>query len=233
MPVACHCGSRVLSSSADERSCIKCGTACCSACAYSLESATYVRACAQSILDGEGVPLTLSHAEPEPGHRPPRARGSARRPSSGQRLRPVAHPRRQGPARSLRSPRARVLARRQGPDPAGPPQGLLPQPAGHGGAPAHPRRRGHPPPRQGAGGRDCCRRRPGRARPRAATATRASGRRAPVRIGTYYACAVAVSRRERGGARAPPARRRSTPAARARCRRRSGRCPPRGGRCPC
>jgi hypothetical protein len=63
MRVACHCGSRMLSSSADERKCIKCGTACCSACAYSLKSATYCGGCAESILDGEGVPLTLSHVE--------------------------------------------------------------------------------------------------------------------------------------------------------------------------
>jgi hypothetical protein len=66
MPVACLCGSsRVLSSNADERRCIKCGAACCSACAYSLESATYCSACAQSILDGEGVPLGLSPVAPE------------------------------------------------------------------------------------------------------------------------------------------------------------------------
>src|SRR6187399_1367006 len=65
MRVACHCVSRMLSSSADERKCIKCGTACCSACAYSLKSATYCGGCAQSILDGEGVPLTLSHVEPD------------------------------------------------------------------------------------------------------------------------------------------------------------------------
>jgi hypothetical protein len=65
MPVECHCGSRMLSSSADQRTCIKCGTACCSACAYSLKSATYCGGCAESILDGEGVPLTLSHVEPD------------------------------------------------------------------------------------------------------------------------------------------------------------------------
>ena len=65
MRVACHCGNRMLTSSADERKCIQCGTECCSACAYSLKSATYCGACAQSILDGEGVPLTLSHVEPD------------------------------------------------------------------------------------------------------------------------------------------------------------------------
>ena len=65
MRVACHCGNRMLTSRADERTCIKCGSACCSACAYSLKSATYCGACAESILDGEGVPLTLSHVEPD------------------------------------------------------------------------------------------------------------------------------------------------------------------------
>ena len=65
MPVACLCGSsRMLSSNADERRCMKCGAACCSACAYSLESATYCSGCAQSVLDGEGVPLRLSPVEP-------------------------------------------------------------------------------------------------------------------------------------------------------------------------
>jgi hypothetical protein len=56
----------MLSTSAGEHNCIRCGTACCSACAYSLKSATYCGGCAQSILDGEGVPLTLSHVEPDP-----------------------------------------------------------------------------------------------------------------------------------------------------------------------
>ena len=65
MPVACHCGSRAFSSNAGERNCITCGAACCSACAYSLKSATYCAVCAQSILDGEGVPLTLAHVEAE------------------------------------------------------------------------------------------------------------------------------------------------------------------------
>ena len=60
MPVVCRCGSRSLASEADERHCIKCGTTCCSACAFSLEAATYCARCAESILGGEGVPLTLS-----------------------------------------------------------------------------------------------------------------------------------------------------------------------------
>ncbi len=83
MRVVCHCGSRILSSDADERSCVKCGTACCSACAFSLESATYCARCAESILDAEGAPLGLSHVEPaswppDSGWQPPRplVRGS-------------------------------------------------------------------------------------------------------------------------------------------------------------
>ncbi len=83
MRVACHCGSRMLSSSADERNCIKCGTACCSACAYSLKSATYCGGCAESILDGEGVPLTLSHVEPDSP--PPRTEGARQRPHTSVR----------------------------------------------------------------------------------------------------------------------------------------------------
>ena len=78
MPVACPCGSRMLSTSADERKCIKCGTTCCSACAYSLRAATYCGGCAESILDGEGVPLTLSHVEPESW--PPPTQGARQRP---------------------------------------------------------------------------------------------------------------------------------------------------------
>jgi len=83
MRVACHCGSRMLSSSTDERKCIKCGTACCSACAYSLRSATYCGGCAESILDGEGVPLTLSHVEPD--SRPSRTDGARQRPHTSVR----------------------------------------------------------------------------------------------------------------------------------------------------
>ena len=80
MRFACHCGNRMLTSSADERMCIKCGTACCSACAYSLKSATYCGGCAQSILDGEGVPLTLSHVEPDSW--PASTEGARQRPRS-------------------------------------------------------------------------------------------------------------------------------------------------------
>src|SRR5262245_17938439 len=84
MPVACLCGSSpVLSSNADERNCIKCGAVCCSACAYSLKSATYCSACAQAILDGEGVPLTLSPVEAEAWPPPEPARPRAHVPVRG------------------------------------------------------------------------------------------------------------------------------------------------------
>jgi hypothetical protein len=39
---------------------VKCGTLCCSACAFSLDAATYCSRCAESILDAQGVPLTVS-----------------------------------------------------------------------------------------------------------------------------------------------------------------------------
>ena len=83
MPVACPCGSQMLSSSADERKCIRCGTTCCSACAYSLKAATYCGGCAESILDGEGVPLTLSHVEPDSWSPP--AEGARQRPPTSVR----------------------------------------------------------------------------------------------------------------------------------------------------
>jgi len=60
MRAVCRCGSPMLSSPLGERSCMKCGTSCCSACAFSLDSATYCSRCAESILDAQGVPLVLS-----------------------------------------------------------------------------------------------------------------------------------------------------------------------------
>ena len=56
----CRCGSPILSSPLGERSCMKCGAPCCSACAFSLDSAIYCSRCAESILDAQGVPLALS-----------------------------------------------------------------------------------------------------------------------------------------------------------------------------
>jgi len=60
MRAVCHCGNPILSSPLGERRCMKCGTLCCSACAFSLDAATYCARCAESILDTQGVPLTLS-----------------------------------------------------------------------------------------------------------------------------------------------------------------------------
>ena len=60
MPVDCRCGGRILVGT-DERRCVKCQIECCSACAFSLEAATYCSRCAESILDAEGIPLALSH----------------------------------------------------------------------------------------------------------------------------------------------------------------------------
>src|SRR5262245_31280297 len=85
MRVVCGCGGRILAGT-DERLCIKCGITCCADCAFSVDAATYCARCAESILDAEGVPLSLSHPQPAPastlrsdGHwqapRPP-ARGS-------------------------------------------------------------------------------------------------------------------------------------------------------------
>jgi hypothetical protein len=66
MRSACRCGKPV-SSPEGEQSCVKCGTACCPACAFSLDAATYCARCAESILDAEGIPLALStQAGPPP-----------------------------------------------------------------------------------------------------------------------------------------------------------------------
>ncbi|HEV8436837.1 MAG TPA: hypothetical protein VGT40_01960 [Methylomirabilota bacterium] len=54
----CGCGS-VLTT---EFHCVKCAAPCCPSCAYALESATYCGRCAESILDADGVPLSLSTA---------------------------------------------------------------------------------------------------------------------------------------------------------------------------
>ena len=59
MDTACACG-RGVTPSLQELHCIKCETACCPSCAFALETATYCARCAQSVLDAEGVPLSLS-----------------------------------------------------------------------------------------------------------------------------------------------------------------------------
>jgi hypothetical protein len=57
MRLLCRCGNSLLSPRA-QQSCVKCGTACCQACAFSLDAAAYCARCAESILDAEGLPLT-------------------------------------------------------------------------------------------------------------------------------------------------------------------------------
>ena len=66
MRVACHCGNQITSSNGDERSCVRCGIACCAACAFSLEALTYCVRCAESILDAEGESLALVPVEATP-----------------------------------------------------------------------------------------------------------------------------------------------------------------------
>jgi predicted Rdx family selenoprotein len=55
----CGCGNEAVSP-LQELSCRKCGAPCCPSCAFALDSATYCVQCAESILDAEGVPLSLS-----------------------------------------------------------------------------------------------------------------------------------------------------------------------------
>jgi hypothetical protein len=57
----CGCGSPV-TSPLQELHCTKCGVRCCSSCAFALDSASYCSQCAESVLDAEGVPLSLSAA---------------------------------------------------------------------------------------------------------------------------------------------------------------------------
>ena len=59
MGTVCGCGSPV-TSPLQELHCLKCGAPCCSSCAFALDSATYCGRCAESVLDADGVPLSLS-----------------------------------------------------------------------------------------------------------------------------------------------------------------------------
>ena len=59
MGTVCGCG-RSGRSPLQELHCFTCGAPCCQSCAVALESATYCGRCAESILDGEGVPLSPS-----------------------------------------------------------------------------------------------------------------------------------------------------------------------------
>jgi hypothetical protein len=55
----CACGSH-LASARQELKCLKCGVSCCPSCAFGLEAASYCARCAESVLDTEGIPLSLS-----------------------------------------------------------------------------------------------------------------------------------------------------------------------------
>ena len=55
----CDCGNRVTSPS-QEVICRECGALCCPSCSFALASARYCARCAESMLDADGVPLSLS-----------------------------------------------------------------------------------------------------------------------------------------------------------------------------
>ena len=59
MNKVCGCGSQA-TAPVQVLGCRKCGAPCCPSCAFALDSATYCAECAESILDAEGVPLSLS-----------------------------------------------------------------------------------------------------------------------------------------------------------------------------
>ena len=63
MDKVCGCGSQA-ASALEALGCRKCGARCCPSCAFALDSATYCVQCAESILDAEGVPLSLSASAP-------------------------------------------------------------------------------------------------------------------------------------------------------------------------
>ena len=58
MDKVCCCGDEAVSPR-QGLICRKCGAPCCPSCAFALDSATYCVECAESILDVEGVPLSL------------------------------------------------------------------------------------------------------------------------------------------------------------------------------
>jgi hypothetical protein len=49
-----------VASPSQDISCRECGTACCPSCSFALDAARYCARCAESILDADGVPLSLS-----------------------------------------------------------------------------------------------------------------------------------------------------------------------------
>jgi len=63
MEARCRCGSPI-HYSFDHLGCIECGAACCPACAFPLESATYCARCAESILEVPwGTARLTSHVQ--------------------------------------------------------------------------------------------------------------------------------------------------------------------------
>lgn len=56
----CRCGS-LIRHSFERLGCIECGAACCPACAFPLESATYCLRCAEALL---GLPGGVAHLAP-------------------------------------------------------------------------------------------------------------------------------------------------------------------------
>ena len=55
----CGCGAR-LGSDRQELCCLKCGVACCASCSFGVDAGHYCLCCGESVLDGEGIPLSLS-----------------------------------------------------------------------------------------------------------------------------------------------------------------------------
>ena len=61
MRVRCRCGSEI-QFHFDQLGCIQCGAACCPACSYELESASYCGSCAEGILEVAWDPSTRPSA---------------------------------------------------------------------------------------------------------------------------------------------------------------------------
>lgn len=55
----CGCSGQQ-ASARRELSCLRCGAACCPSCAFELDAVIYCARCAESVLDAEGIPLSLS-----------------------------------------------------------------------------------------------------------------------------------------------------------------------------
>ena len=59
MGKVCSCGSSTTSPT-QELHCSKCGGACCPSCVYARDAAHYCSRCAETIVDANGLPLTVS-----------------------------------------------------------------------------------------------------------------------------------------------------------------------------